>query len=93
MRKERLRVRRVRPIHCNPAARSGANLIALDRERFADCFKDLVGQDGGLFRVPEVGLDQGKLIASEPGSDVGLAYAQPQPLGHGLQQQVADRMP
>ena len=47
---------------------------------------------GDVGRPLDRGLHDGELVAAEPGDDIGLANADAQPRGHGLQQRVADRM-
>ncbi len=46
----------------------------------------------GFRLVLDSGLDDGKLVAAEPGRHVGLLQATAQALGHLLQEFVADRM-
>ena len=55
-------------------------------------FADPSRQHGGVERLLDAGLDDGEFVAAEARDGVGLAHAAAQPLGHDLEQLVADRM-
>jgi hypothetical protein len=64
----------------------------LYRERIADGFQYLVGNNGGVFGFLNADQDDRKLVAAEPSNRVGLANNGLEPLRHSLKQQIADAM-
>ena len=55
-------------------------------------FADPPRQDRGVERLLDAGLDDGEFVAADARDGVGVAHAMAQPLGHHLEQLVADRM-
>ena len=66
--------------------------IAVDLERRTDGLDDAGGERLGLARIAHARLDDGELVAAEPGDEIAVAHAGEQPLAHLLEQRVADRM-
>ena len=72
----------------NLAAATAASWRAIGSPMASRILRDR-GRVRGLLDIAQ---DDGKLIAAESGDRVDLANARPEPLGHGLKQEIADRM-
>ena len=58
----------------------------------ADHLDDAAREHGGILRPLGVRQDDGELVSAEARDGVDLAHAGPQPVGHGTQEHVADRV-
>ena len=66
--------------------------VAVDDEGPADQLDDIGGERARLVRPFEAGTQNGEFVAAEARNDVGRAQPRAQPVRHGAQQRVADRM-
>jgi len=79
--------------HGNPDRGCGNQTMTVDFAGFADCLQYPFRQHGGLFRMCEVCLDDGELIAIHAGDHIAMPDTESQPLPDGPQQIIADGMP
>jgi hypothetical protein len=68
------------------------HLMAVEDIGGRDRFEHALGEMADIGRLRHVALQDGELVAAEPRDDVLGAHDQSEPLGHGLEQTVADRM-
>ncbi len=76
----------------NADARADSDLVAFEFIGFADDFEQPLRQRADLFGLRYVALQNRKFVAAEAGDGVMFAQQATQPVGHGLQQQIAEGM-
>ena len=90
---QRLSVGGIGSVDGDADAGAASDLVSADDVRLAQAFEQPLGQQAGIGRVLYVGLHDGEFIATETGDGVVVAHGGLQPLGHELEQRIADRIP
>jgi hypothetical protein len=65
------------------------HVVAVDVIGLAQCRDQALGKGPGMLRSGDVSLQDGKLIAAQPGDRIEVAHAIAQASGHGAQQRIA----